>query len=82
MRLYWVKFIKVGVILMQLEKTRKIEKMEAYDYSKPVCYFCSAQIKSGDEIVLRNDEKLYHRKCYEHLFTLKSSSIIPNKRNL
>jgi hypothetical protein len=63
------------VNIVHPEKTRAADEKDVYDSSGLVCFFCNVKIMSGDEIILRNDKKFYHRKCYEYLFTLKSSSI-------
>jgi len=74
--LCWVKFVQGELLKMQHIKKR-IAKMKknGHTHSKPVCFFCDAVIKSGEEIIARKDEGFYHRKCYDFLFTLKASLI-------
>ena len=61
--------------ILHPDKTRITDAWEAHNRGEPVCFFCGVKISPGDEIVLRKDEKLYHKRCYDYLFTLKTSSI-------
>lgn len=56
------------------EEIAKIGKSD-FIHNKPVCFFCDSFIETGEKIVSRKESGFYHRKCYDFLFTLKSSSI-------
>lgn len=69
-------FVQVEVPKMQYVEKRIAEiKQSDHTHNKPVCFFCGSPIKSGEEIISRKETGFYHRKCYEFLFTLKSSSL-------
>ena len=67
--------------MQQISKTAIIEigKRGALNM-KPVCFYCNSLIKAGEEVISRRNKGYYHRKCYDLLFTLKSTQVVLRKK--